>query len=180
VELKIVSVEEDQHTRDLKLFISCLTPNGRNFLTMVGANTPYSSIEETKAIFELLFSLYPDDVISLPPEIRELRNNVRFKSARDSPYFPVPFKETETGAALKAIEGSLAAALADLKAGGQRSDRNVTIDLEKTTAFLFQAYLATVDGLEKLDPAVKAKLKGMEHVENRSILSSFLTLNFAA
>ena len=143
----------------------------------MGDTTPsYSSVEETKVIFELLFRLYPNDAISLPAEIRQLKKNVHFKSHRDSPYFPVPFKETETGAALKAIEGSLAAALADLKGGGLRSNRNVTIDLEKTTAFLFQAYLATVGGLSKLDPAVKAKLKGMKLLKILEVLTSpFLT-----
>lgn len=38
--------------------------------------------------------------------------------------------------------------------------RKVTIDLEKTTAFLFQAYLATVGVLGKFDPEVKKLLKG--------------------
>jgi hypothetical protein len=122
----------------------------------------YSSVKETNNIFALLFDLYSDDGISLPSEIRELRNDVRFRAYRDFPYFPTPFKETETGAALKGIEGLLIAALADLKEGGQRSHRIVTIDLEKTTAFLFQAYLATVGGLGKLDPEVKALLKGMK------------------
>ena len=120
----------------------------------------YSSIKESETIFDLLFNLYSNDSISLPSEVRELKNDVQFKAKRDFPYFPTPFKETETGAALKGVEGLLAAALADLKQGGQRSHRNVTIDLEKTTAFLFQAYMATVGGLGKLDPEVKKMLKG--------------------
>lgn len=121
----------------------------------------YSSAKEAENILDMLFRLYPNDDISLPLEVRELRKDVRFKASRDLPYFPTPFKETETGAALKGIEGLLAAALSDLKQGGLRSHRNVTIDLEKTTAFLFQAYLATVGGLGKLDPNVKTMLKGM-------------------
>lgn len=123
---------------------------------------PYSSVKDTENIFDLLFSLYTADSISLPLEVRELKKDVRFKAHRDLPYFPTPFKETETGAALKGVEGLLAAALAHLKDGGKRNHRNVTIDLEKTTAFLFQAYLATVGGLGKLDPDVKTMLKGMK------------------
>lgn len=123
----------------------------------------YSSVEETKEIFELLFSLFLNDSNSLPEEILDLKGNVRFKAHRDFPYFPAPFKETETTAALKAIEGCLASALIDLREGGQRKNRKVTIDLEKATAFLFQAYLATVGELGKLDPNVKTMLKGKRH-----------------
>lgn len=123
----------------------------------------YSSVKESEIIFDLLFRSYSNDDISLPLKVWELKKDVRFKASRDLPYFPTPFKETETGAALKGIEGLLAAALTDLKQGGVRNHRNVTIDLEKTTAFLFQAYLATVGGLGKLDPEVKTMLKGMMH-----------------
>lgn len=122
--------------------------------------TSYSSVEETKDIFESLFTYFLGDDVSLPAEILDLKGNVHFKAQRDFPYFPVPFKETETAAALKGIEGCLAAALMDLREGGQRKNRQVTIDLEKATAFLFQAYLATVGGLGKLDPSVKTLLKG--------------------
>lgn len=123
----------------------------------------YSSTKEARSILDQLLDLYSNDDISLPLKIRELKENVRFTANRDFPYFPTPFKETETGAALKGIEGLLAAALADLRQGRQQGHRGVKIDLEKTTAFLFQAYLATVGGLGKLDPEVKTMLKGMMH-----------------
>jgi hypothetical protein len=57
------------------------------------------------------------------------------------------------------MEGGVASALAELKTG--RRGRDIKVDLEKATSFLFQSYLATVDGLGKLDKGVRAKLRGM-------------------
>lgn len=84
-----------------------------------------------------------------------------FRGARDRSYFPTPFKETEVAAALKAVEGSVAAALADQR-DERRRRRSISVDLEKTTAFPFQAYLARVGGLGKLGADVKSLLKGAE------------------
>lgn len=117
----------------------------------------YSSLEETKRIFDYLCTQF--DATSLPPAVKDLKPHVKFTSTRDAPYFPIPFKETETSAALKAVEGGVANLLADLVEGEARP-RKITVNLEKTTAFLCQAYLAKVGGLGKLDPGVKAKLKG--------------------
>lgn len=122
---------------------------------------PYSSTEEAQKILIRLCDQFINDANSLPTEIQQKRENVHFTAQRDCPYFPIPLKETETTAALKAIEGSLVSLLADLKDGCTASDRKVVIDLEKTTAFLFQAYLATVGDLGKLDPGVKQLLKGI-------------------
>lgn len=57
--------------------------------------------------------------------------------------------------------GSVAAAIADLRFGRRAQPRSVQVSLEGATAFGCQAYMAKMDGLSKLDPAVKAKLKGM-------------------
>jgi hypothetical protein len=119
----------------------------------------YSSREESARIVGLLCSLF--DPIGLPTEARTLAKNVVFKAERDQPIFPIPFKETETTAALKAIEGSVASLLAATQENTD-SNRQVTVSLEKTTAFLFQAYLATVGGLGKLDKSVRSLLKGKQ------------------
>jgi hypothetical protein len=87
------------------------------------------------------------------------KDRVSFSSSHNEIYFPIPFKETETLAALKGIEGSVAAAIADLRFGAQ--PRDVQVSLEGATAFGCQAYMAKIDGLSKLDPNVKSKLKGM-------------------
>jgi hypothetical protein len=108
-----------------------------------------------------IVKLYPNDTKALVPQVHEQLRNVYFTATRDYPYFPIPFKETETASALKAIEGITAAALATLKDGATTHEPAVTVDLEKTTAFLFQTYLATVGGLGKLDPQVKSLLKSM-------------------
>ena len=114
----------------------------------------YSSVEEARRISELVLS-----TVQLPTCVQKIQKQVKFTAARDSPYFPIPFKETELAAALKSIEGSLAKVIKDLRDGGEQ-DRSVTVDLEKTTAFLFQAYLAKVGGFGKLDGQVKRFLKG--------------------
>lgn len=118
----------------------------------------YSSKEEALRIFHYLLGVL--DPISLPPEVAQRQAKVRFTAERDQPYFPIPFKETETTAALKAIEGTVAALLAETGDEGSARDAQVHVNLEKTTAFLFQAYLARVGGLGKLDKQVKALLKG--------------------
>lgn len=89
---------------------------------------------------------------------------VSFTSTTEQVYFPIAFKETETLAALKALEGSVAAAIADVRFGAKSdgSGRQVHISLEKATAFAFQAYVATIGGLGKLDPGVKALLKNTD------------------
>jgi hypothetical protein len=117
----------------------------------------YSSLEETKRIFDYLCSL--DYEPSSPGAIQEIRKNVEFFASRDAPYFPIPFKETEVTSALKGIEGSLASALWDTRGKGEASHK-VNISLEKATAFLFQAYIANVGGYGKLDPEAKKFLKG--------------------
>jgi hypothetical protein len=120
-------------------------------------NNSYSSVEESKRIFNYLCDQFDDT--ALPAGVKELRDSIQFTSSRDAPYFPIPFKETETTAALKAVEGAVACLLAN-SVTGEFQPRKMNINLEKTTAFLCQAYMAKVGGLGKLDPGVKSMLKG--------------------
>lgn len=119
----------------------------------------YSPVRETDRIFSLLCD--QSERLNLPAEVVEGKDGVSFYSSHDEIYYPIPFKETETLAALKGIEGSVAGAVADLRYGKSHQKRNVKVSLERATAFGCQAYMAKVDGLTKLDPAVKAKLKGL-------------------
>lgn len=124
---------------------------------------PYSSKTEALRIFDYLCNEF--DPISLPQEVASRRECIKLTADRDRPYFPIPFKETEVAAALKAIEGIVASLLADTQANDgttvvATSKRNVSVDLEKTTAFLIQAYLARVGGYGKLDKEVRSLLKG--------------------
>lgn len=117
----------------------------------------YSPVREACHIFAFL--LQQPFSLLLPPEALLKADAVEFYSAHNQVYFPIPFKETETLAALKGIEGLVAATIADLRYGLPEK-WDVKVNLERATAFGFQAYMAKVDGLSKLDPAVKTKLKG--------------------
>lgn len=116
----------------------------------------YSPRAEAESIFDLLCNL--GEELNLPKSARSLAKNVKFTSEKNTIYFPIPFKETETTSALKGVEALVATALANLKYG--ESSRKIEINLEQTTCFLFQTYLSTIDGLGKYDVGIKAKLKG--------------------
>lgn len=121
-------------------------------------SSPYSPVLETSRIFSALCD--QSSRLNLPPEVLANKDRVSFFSSHNEIYFPIPFKETETLAALKGIEGSVAAALADLRFGPGEQPRAVQVSLESATAFGCQAYMAKIDGLSKLDPNVRSKLKG--------------------
>lgn len=118
----------------------------------------YSPVAEADRIFKYLCD--QSERLSLPSEVSANKDAVSFYSAANEIYYPIPFKETETIAALKGVEGSVAAAIADLRYGQPAQKRNVKVSLEKATCFGCQAYMAKVDGLGKLDAGVRAKLKG--------------------
>ncbi|KAJ5560580.1 hypothetical protein N7513_002979 [Penicillium frequentans] len=117
----------------------------------------YSPVLETSRIFSSLCD--QSERLSLPEEVLANKDKVSFSTSHNEIYFPIPFKETETLAALKGVEGSVAAALADLRFGATEQPRSVQVSLEAATAFGCQAYMAKIDGLSKLDPNVKSKLK---------------------
>lgn len=121
------------------------------------APLPYSTLRESSRILGVLADLLDD--VALPPQAADQLANVRFTAKRELPYFPIPLKETEVTAAIKAIEGCLAAALQNTKTQDAAS-RTIHVNLEKTTAFLFQTYLARIGGKGKLDADVKKLLKG--------------------
>ena len=111
----------------------------------------YSTIVESRSLLDLVFSL-----VNLPSEIADRKDLVIFKGTSDQPYYPIPFKETELTAALKAVEGCVVSALAE-------SHNPIHVDLEKTTAFLCQTYLSSINGHGKLDPEAKKLIKGVRH-----------------
>ncbi|PKS05382.1 hypothetical protein jhhlp_008757 [Lomentospora prolificans] len=130
-------------------------------------NADYSSVQETKRLLQMICNRFSNEELSLPKAVLENLQNVVFTARRDLPYFPIPFKETETTAALKAVEGSVASCLVDLKAQAARKAA-ITVNLEKTTAFLFQTYLATVGGYGKLEPEAKAYIKDTDLLKAQS------------
>jgi hypothetical protein len=128
--------------------------NGANG-SVNGFHHEYSPLAEANRIFRLLTA---KEALRLPPTLAQ-RNDIRFASDIDDVYFPIPFKETETTAALKAIETSVVAEIAALRYGDDQS-RNISINLEKVACFMLSSYLATVDGYGKLDPLARMKIKG--------------------
>ncbi|KAL9085250.1 MAG: hypothetical protein Q9165_007684 [Trypethelium subeluteriae] len=126
----------------------------------------YSMLTETKNSLSHLIHL---SASQLPPESHVLIRSVSFTSkSASTPYFPCPLKETEAVSALKAVEGGLAASIWQLRTG--QTPSKITVNLEKATCFLFSAYIATIDGLHKGDPAVRAKLKDTDLLQAQSIL----------
>jgi hypothetical protein len=125
---------------------------------MGSINVAYSPTKEAQRI--LGFLCKQSQALNLPDAVIENQDAVSFHSTTDSIYFPIPFKETETLAALKAVEGLVAGEIANLRFGETSQRRSVEISLEAATYFACQAYMAKVGGLGKLDPGVKAKLKG--------------------
>ncbi|KAF6842774.1 CoA-transferase family III [Colletotrichum musicola] len=125
----------------------------------------YSPVAETRRILDLVLGL-----VQVAPEAEEKVRSARLTSNRDLPYFPIPFKETELASALKAVEGGVAAALAATKFGdgSGASGRGVTVSLDKSTAFLIQAYMATVGGYGKLDREAKSFLKDTDLLKAQS------------
>jgi len=95
----------------------------------------------------------------LPLELLKHLQDVQLTTATDGTqiYFPCPFKETEATVALKSIEASAVAAIADIRYGEER--RKIEINLERTATFLFSTYIATIAGMGKQDPKTKSRLK---------------------
>ncbi|KAJ5894116.1 CoA-transferase family III [Penicillium taxi] len=117
----------------------------------------YSPVLETSRIFSSLCD--QAERLGLPSDVQVNKDRVSFSTSHNEIYYPIPFKETETLAALKGVEGAVAASLADLRFGAGSQPRGVQVSLEGATAFGCQAYMAKIAGLSKLDPSVKSKLK---------------------
>lgn len=118
----------------------------------------YSPALEAEHILDYLCK--QSQALSLPVAIADKQDAVTFSSTTGRIYLPIPFKETETLAALKAVEGLIAGEIANLRYGEKSKKRSVKISLEAATYFGCQAYMAKVGGLGKLDPGVRSKLKG--------------------
>jgi hypothetical protein len=113
----------------------------------------FSTLESTQRAIQILLD---DPLLPIPEEAKLLIPKTTFTN-ESSPILPCPFRQLEAAAALKAIEAGVANAIGKLRLG---QEQNVSIDLQHATLFLFMAYLTTVDGMGKLDPGVRAKLKG--------------------
>jgi hypothetical protein len=116
----------------------------------------YSCLDEAKLQSE---NLLRDATLDFPATLKHHAQDVTFTSSlyAEFPLFLCPFKQTETIAILKGLEGSIVAAMADIRYGAEK--RKIIVNLDKCARYLMSAYICTIDGLGKLDPKVKTKLK---------------------
>ena len=126
----------------------------------------YSVVKESRFALERLVDLCAH---LLPQRVLQNVQNVDFvpSPGGERVYFPCPLKEVEATAAIKALEGAVAAAIADLQ--DDRKPRSVSVDMDKIACFLMSTYLTTVDGLGKMDPDVKLKLIGQLSGRRRDV-----------
>lgn len=124
---------------------------------------PVSSYSVTEGATSALLHLIRRLRGHIPKPFEDYAPNVRFITKAipgDDVYFPCPIKEQEATAAIKALEGCAAAAIADLRSGTAGKSRSITVDVDKTACFLMSAYISTIDGMDKQTPGVKSKLQG--------------------
>ena len=127
-----------------------------------GCTHPYQPTQEARRILSQILSGH--DL-----KLGKIKfNNVTFTSQSEGIYFPIPFKETETSAALKAIEAGIVGELARLRYGTS-TPPNITIQLEKVACFMSATYIASIDGNRKLDPKAKMRLKDTDLLKAQSI-----------
>ena len=121
-------------------------------------DAPYSVLRGAK---QAIGTLTTAASYQIPAEVKKHIKDVVLTTSTDGTriYFPCPFKEAEAIVALKTVEASAVAAIADLRYGEQK--RKIEVNLEQTACFLFSTYIATIGGLWKQDPDVTSKLKSM-------------------
>ncbi|TVY47375.1 Succinyl-CoA--L-malate CoA-transferase beta subunit [Lachnellula occidentalis] len=87
--------------------------------------------------------LLADQRLALPPNVREACKKVKF-FGDSKPFIPTPCKITESCAALSALVGGLASAVASARYGIEL--QNIDIDTDKATLFIMSVMLPTVEG----------------------------------
>ncbi|TKA70291.1 hypothetical protein B0A49_05571, partial [Cryomyces minteri] len=133
----------------------------------------YSMQDETRNALSHLLKLAKSQI---PAKLEQIISSVKFATSNTgSPYFPCPFKETEAISALKAVEAGVAAGILNLQNEGR--SREITVNLEKASCFLFSAYVSTVGGMNKSHPDVKSKLKNTDLLDAQSIQYRRLSAN---
>lgn len=102
----------------------------------------YSMLQECGKALDLLLQLAKDQ---LPEESRKAALTTSFQTKNSgTPYFPCPMKQTEAIAALKAVEAGVASSIANIRYGEKA--RQILVDLERASCFLFSTYLVTLAG----------------------------------
>ncbi|KAI1175996.1 CoA-transferase family III [Nemania sp. FL0916] len=128
----------------------------------------YSLTDNARRALDILFHAAGPELLA---EFSMYARDVVFdhsSATGDSVCFPCPLKQQEACAALKALEGCIVAAIADLRHREIR--RKITVNLERVTCFLMSAYITTLDGLDKSNPKINFKLPDTDLNDAQSIL----------
>ncbi|KAI1777912.1 CoA-transferase family III [Hypoxylon cercidicola] len=131
-------------------------------------STPWSVSEGSRDAFGLLCKSTETEV---PDEFLQYIGRVVFRNGSDSGdtvCFPCPLREQEAMAALKALEGCAAAALADIR--GPKREREIGVTLEHVASFLMSTYITNIDGLDKCSPEAKERIPDTDLNQAQSIL----------
>jgi crotonobetainyl-CoA:carnitine CoA-transferase CaiB-like acyl-CoA transferase len=135
----------------------------------------YSVLEVTQEIFDTLIR---NKKLPIPQQARDSAKHTNFyvppSPLETDVVLPCPLKQLETVAALKGVEAAVANAIGQQRYGFEQT---ATIDLQHATMFLYMAYLATVNGLSKLDPDVKNYLKDTDLLAAQSNLYRRMSAN---
>ncbi|KAL2271768.1 hypothetical protein VTJ83DRAFT_1139 [Remersonia thermophila] len=89
--------------------------------------------------------------------------------------FPTPLREQEAAAAIKALEALTVAAVAEARYGTRC--RKIQVDSDKVAAFLMSAYITTLDGMDKSDPRVRARIPDTDLNRAQSVLYRRMSAN---
>ncbi|KAM7202330.1 formyl-CoA:oxalate CoA-transferase [Naviculisporaceae sp. PSN 640] len=99
-------------------------------------------------------------------------------SENDKVFFPCPLKEQDAIAAIKALEALTAATIANLRwNNGEKVNRKIAVDLDKSACFLMSAYLTTLDNKGKAHPDVKEMINKTDLNNAQTILFRRLSAN---
>jgi len=165
--------------------------------TPKSAMSKYSTVTGAQVALSELFAQLDGRTLPLPQAAIDYAQKTRF-TGRDQVFLPCVMKEVEASAALKAIEAGVAAAIGELRFGFQEDD--IEVNMEQAAAFLFQvsgrllrlvlffsntqrlilekqAYLASVDGLTKLDKEVRSRLRDTDFNRAQSNIYRRLSAN---
>ncbi|KAI1766351.1 CoA-transferase family III [Hypoxylon sp. FL1150] len=115
--------------------------------------------------------LWKSTETEVPNEFLQYVDRVVFRKSTvsgDAVCFPCPLRQQEAVAALKALEGCAAAAIADVR--GPKQEREISVALENVASFLMSTYITNIDGLDKCDPRAKERIPDTDLNQAQSIL----------
>ncbi len=142
-------------------------------MAVTNGSMSYDTVTETQKVFsDLLF----DPHLSLPKAIKSQAANVRIHGVGGEPTIPTPWRETEAITAMKALEASIALAIANIRYPHLHSQK-ASVETDHASLCLFMSYLSTVNGFGKWDKRSLPYLKPTDINQAQSNLFRRLSAN---